>query len=340
MKSTTIALRNLDPQRGGRAELRIDEPEFVPAQLSVSIRRGSATRSFLGPDGWQQSEHLFRAESFGEDRGGLVIVLGPDVVDNELRDFEVVEMTFPEVGMAGQVSWEGITRTVSMFQEPIPPSRNDEPPPLELAEAPPIPDAPPTPLPAEPQQETPVVVPKPPPRGGRIAVALVALLVAAAGVYYVADREPTPPPPPVDPQAGNTGPGSSTPQVEGPDPARPAPSPAQAAFDRARSALAAGDCEAAANGLREATSGGLGAALLFAAQQQDSVDFQHCIFQSANDVRALDNYLKACEAGEADAKPAVQALAEALKRRADAGDTTAAEVLRLKMPKIEAACSD
>ena len=113
MKPTAITLRDVDSLAGGRAELRIDRPEFLPAQISISIRRGTTKLAFLGPDGWQQAEHLFRAESFAETETGLTVIVGPAVVDNALRDDDIVAMTFPEVGMTGQVVWRDITRSLA-----------------------------------------------------------------------------------------------------------------------------------------------------------------------------------------------------------------------------------
>lgn len=334
MNRTTIALRNLDPRRGGRAELTIDPPEFLPARLSVSIRRGATSKGFLGPEGWQQVEHLFQAETFAETEGKLVLVLGPEVVDNELRDFDVVEITFPEVGMVGQVVWEGITRTIALAPEAPPPPPSPLPPP-------------PPPLPGPEVQET---------EGGEtngggggggggrgplIAGAILLLLLLAGGGYWLTRDEGTPVVAVVPPVEPVPTPPPPTPEPPTPDPvAPPAVDPLEAAHGRGLAALEAGDCATAQTELRPGLDAGYGPTLLLWAERQDSVGFEACLTETSNDIRALANYQKACEADTPDVTPALQALLDELKRRADQGDAVAEEVLRVAAPKAIEACAD
>ena len=372
MTPTQIALRNLDPHRGGRAELTIDAPEIVPARLSVSIRRGTQNKGFLGPAGWQQSEHLFLAQSFREAGDRLVLVMGPDVVDNELRDFDVVEMTFPEVGMVGQVVWEGITRSVQLIDEP-PGGRGSGGGDVTQGgttaggsgEGPPGGTGPGTGPGTTGTGSTgtgntgtgtgttgtgttgtgtsgPGLS-----RGALLAGLLALLLVAAALVWLkpwapgpepdaVAAPAPDPEPEPVpDPEPT---PGDDPAEAPAVDPA-PAGDPMDAALESGRAAIAAGDCAAAQTALRPGVEAGHGPTLLLWAEQQDSVEFAPCLTETANDVRALTNYQKACEAGVPDAMPALQALVDDLTRRAGQGDPVAEDVLRVAVPKAVAACT-
>ena len=112
-----------------------------------------------------------------------------------------------------------------------------------------------------------------------------------------------------------------------------------AALESGRAAIAAGDCAAAQTALRPGVEAGHGPTLLLWAEQQDSVEFAPCLTETANDVRALTNYQKACEAGAPDAMPALQALVDDLTRRAGQGDPVAEDVLRVAVPKAVAACT-
>ena len=362
MTPTRIALRNLDPHRGGRAELTIDAPEIVPARLSVSIRRGTQNKGFLGPAGWQQSEHLFLAQSFREAGDRLVLVLGPDVVDNELRDFDVVEMTFPEVGMVGQVVWEGITRSVALIDEPGPPGgrtgagtaggsgagAGGGSGPVGSAAGPAGPGTPGTEGATEggtqggngSGKSGGGAVPPGPglPRWLLVAAALLVAVLGAGALAYLKPWAPGPDPEPVAEVAppAETPPATTT---ENTAPPEPAGDPADEAYARGRAAIEAGDCATAQTELRPGMEAGHGPSLLLWAEQQDSVDFTPCLTETSNDVRALTNYLKACEAGAADALPALQALVADLSRRAGQGDPVAEDVLRVAVPKAVAACT-
>lgn len=358
MTPTSIALRNLDPQRGGRAELTIAAPEIVPARLSVTIRRGTQNKGFLGPSGWQQSEHLFLAQSFHDAGDRLVLVLGPDVVDNELRDFDVLELTFPEVGMVGQVVWEGITRSVALIDEPGQPGGGAGP----ATGGSPGQTGPGTPgtnggtdggsgggasggtgstgghpggsaLPPGPGL----------PRWLLVAAALLVVVLGAGALAYLKPWAPAAepvaevaPPSETSETAAETHP--ATP-AEDTSPPEPAGDPAEEAYARGRAAIEAGDCATAQTELRPGMEAGHGPSLLLWAEQQDSVDFAPCLTETANDVRALTNYQKACEAGAAEALPALQALVADLSRRAGQGDPVAEDVLRVAVPKAVAACT-
>ena len=72
--------------------------------------------------------------------------------------------------------------------------------------------------------------------------------------------------------------------------------------------------------------------------RRNSRDFEPCLFETSNDVRALANYEKACQAEAPEAKAALQALLDDLARRRDGGDAVAGEVLRVAAPKALAAC--
>ncbi|MCA8879438.1 MAG: hypothetical protein KDA73_05620 [Rhodobacteraceae bacterium] len=390
MNQTGIALRNLDPQRGGRAELTIDAPEIMPARLSVAIRRGTQNKGFLGPSGWQQSEHLFMAESFREEGGKLVLVLGPDVVDNELRDFDVVEMTFPEVGMVGQVAWEGITRSVQLSEIVPEPKTPRAPAGASSGTGDPAGTAgtggsttgtpggassgTETGTPTGPGGDTggpgggttgPV---EPPAKSGLprwllIAAVLLVVLVAGALAYLkpwekdeiaqteegqtetTQDAESVPPATAEDATPEETAPDTetaepATPPAEEPDGTAPPTDPMQAAYERGRAAITAGDCATAKSELQSGLDAGYGPTVLLWAEQQDSADFTPCLSETSNDVRALDNYRKACEAKVPEAKAALQVLLDDLQRRADEGDPVAEDVLRIATPKAVAACSE
>ena len=339
MKTTQIALRDLDPRAGGKAELTLDFGGPVSDRLSVSIRRGAANRSFLGPDGWQQAEHFFDAELVAPSDGKLVVVLGPAVVDNALRDFDVVEMSFPEADLVGQVVWEGITRSIALTAPPT------APPPAPPSSPPPSPPSPPPPPPAPPPPPSPPPPPPPPPPSRRLLwLLLLALLLAGAGGAWWLTRDtapmdttatvPTPAPPPT-PTPALSPPPAPTPAPKPTPP--PAPTPAEA-HERGLAALEAGDCAAAATAFAPALAADYGPTLLTFAGAQDLRDFEPCLFETSNDVRALANYEKACQAEAPEAKAALAGAARRPRAASRRGDAVAGEVLRVAAPKALAAC--
>ncbi len=145
---------------------------------------------------------------------------------------------------------------------------------------------------------------------------------------------PTPAPPPT-PTPAPAPPPTPTPAPEPTPP--PAPTPAEA-HELGLAALEAGDCAAAATAFAPALAADYGPTLLTFAGAQDSRDFEPCLFETSNDVRALANYEKACQAEAPEAKAALQALLDDLARRRDGGDAVAGEVLRVAAPKALAAC--
>ena len=116
--------------------------------------------------------------------------------------------------------------------------------------------------------------------------------------------------------------------------------PELSAYERGLTALKAGQCDDARSAILEAIAEGSGDAALLMAENQDSVDFESCMTETPNDIRALGNYSAACKAGVDGAKEKLEALEAALTARSDGGDVVASEVLRVAFPKAKEACSE
>jgi len=115
--------------------------------------------------------------------------------------------------------------------------------------------------------------------------------------------------------------------------------PMQAAYEAGVAAFEAGECDAARSSLLEAEELGSDHAALFWAEHTDSLDFDGCLADRSNDIRALDRYEIACKAGLDGVQEKVALLeTELTRRRDDEGDPIAGQVLTLKMPAIKEAC--
>ncbi len=111
---------------GGFARLLFDlQAPSVPANLTVSFKRGGEQEPWLGPGGWQASEHLFRPVSAEALRDGLSLVVGPEVV-NQIEAFTSVMAHLPDLEVFGLATWEA-TPGFAVRSPPAP-----EPEPVEV----------------------------------------------------------------------------------------------------------------------------------------------------------------------------------------------------------------
>jgi hypothetical protein len=323
--SDTIQIRNVDPLSGGKVEISTAAPASPSASYSVVVRRGTARDPFLGPDGWQQVEYCFAPVASRVENDWLILTFGSDLVDNVIRIDDVVDLAIHELDRNAVVSWSGITRSVTLT---TPAAANPIPPlpmvPLPNTETPPPSSTPPRSNPAEASvsARSPFLW---------LLPFFVLLLCSAAGIAYwfLWRSAPTAISYPVDPAA------TLLTEV---DPETPAPVSLVSAYERGVTAFAAGDCDTARVALQEAVTDGSGPALLFWAEQQDSLEFKECLTQSANDIRALDYYKRACAADMPDVSARLTVFQVELQRRADEGDITASEVLRVAFPAALTAC--
>ncbi|MEE2950489.1 MAG: hypothetical protein VYD57_04435 [Pseudomonadota bacterium] len=134
MSDASLRLIDGDPLAGGKARLIVEPaPTSLPDPVLVTISRGTQRLPFLGPKGWQATEHGFVAqrETSGDNR--LSLLLGSAVVDNPaLRDYDILEIALRDTGLSGRVVWEGITRSVAISpvsEPPAPPEPSPPPPP-------------------------------------------------------------------------------------------------------------------------------------------------------------------------------------------------------------------
>jgi hypothetical protein len=332
-------ISDVNPLAGGHVAITAPLPAFAIPSYSVIVRRGTTKNPFLGPDGWQPVEHAFPAQSCETIGDRVQLILGPELVDSAIRPDDVVQLTIPELDLTDVVVWSGITRSVTLTD---------------------VPKVTATPTAIKPTSEpdsgadiAPDVGPdfnqQAPNKFGKMWVLLVLAILIGGGVYWAFFHDTTPTDPIVVP----------IPEIEEavslpPDPAenpidsdtdRPADHPAQSAAEDAQSAyqrgvaaFEAGECPSARSALQHAKSKEYGPALLFWAQQQDSVEFQPCITGAANDISALNHYKRACEAGVDTVMPDLNAFETELKRRAAQGDIVASEVLRVAFPNIKTIC--
>ncbi len=89
-----------------------------PAGLQVALRRGGEADPWLGPSGWQASEHLFRSHAVAAEAQGLCVIVGPEVV-NLVEAFTSIMVSLPEFGVYGVATWE----TTPGFAIAPPPAR-------------------------------------------------------------------------------------------------------------------------------------------------------------------------------------------------------------------------
>lgn len=133
-----IELRDGDRLHGGRVELLVAEQGTgIPASCPAIIRRGTTKEPFLGPTGWQAVEYEFHPTEAYEEAGRLVLRFGPELVDNVLRDDDIVQIALPVLGVEDVIAWSGITRSVTVSEVPRPPGRD----PLKGVAPPPTPKA-------------------------------------------------------------------------------------------------------------------------------------------------------------------------------------------------------
>lgn len=107
MQRVALTIEDDDTRSGGgfaRLLFAIDRKP-APAQLKVTFKRGGEAEPWLGPSGWQASEHAFKALSVSTEPQGLSLVVGPEVV-NQIEAFTSVMASLPELEVYGVATWE------------------------------------------------------------------------------------------------------------------------------------------------------------------------------------------------------------------------------------------
>ncbi len=120
MERVDLRIEDDDSRSGGgfaRLIFAIDQRP-APASLSVTIKRGGEADPWLGPSGWQASDHAFRALSVSAEPEGLCLVVGPEVV-NQVEAFTSVMASLPDLGAYGVATWEA-TPGFAVAPEPDP----------------------------------------------------------------------------------------------------------------------------------------------------------------------------------------------------------------------------
>jgi hypothetical protein len=111
LRPVAVELADADAGAGGRAMLRFLGVGAPPAPgLTVAVWCTDPAAPWLGPHGWQSTEHYFRPESAEAQGQDVVLVVGREIVDN-IADFTVVEIQLPEQDVHGAVSWQDVARS-------------------------------------------------------------------------------------------------------------------------------------------------------------------------------------------------------------------------------------
>ena len=102
-----------DPIRaqGGFAALEIAGAgsDGAPSEdISIIIGGGESDAPYLGPNGWQASEHYWKPTDRRAEGDALIFVLGPEI-SGQIEDFTPLQITIPALDLAGVVIWDGIT---------------------------------------------------------------------------------------------------------------------------------------------------------------------------------------------------------------------------------------
>ena len=135
MRQVPVELADADAGAGGRAMLRFLGVGGPPAAgLTVAVWSNDPAAPWLGPHGWQSTEHYFRPETAEAQGPDLVLFVGREIVDN-IADFTVVEVQLPEQGVRGAVSWQDVNRSYAPISpgsgtKPVTETRSPPPPPL------------------------------------------------------------------------------------------------------------------------------------------------------------------------------------------------------------------
>ncbi len=107
MQRVALSIEDDDSRSGGgfaRLVFAVDRRP-APSSLIVTFKRGAEAEPWLGPSGWQASEHAFIALSVSADSRELSLVVGPEVV-NQVEAFTSIMAHLPELELYGVATWE------------------------------------------------------------------------------------------------------------------------------------------------------------------------------------------------------------------------------------------
>lgn len=357
MNPIELRISNEPVATGGYARLTlVGAAEPKPEALKISIQRGEESNPFLGPSGWQSSEHYFEVSKIEVEAADLVVILGPDIVD-QVEDYTLLQFSFPEIDAMGVVSWEGVTASIGGLTgggigggktEAIDvPSKGPN---QGLETQIDVKDNSKTDVPNDQdkagtdvdQVEDPQPLPPPPPPPGPQSkpvwlwpVIGVVLLGLGVGAWFLFGDSGDPVNPEEDPVA--EAPQGPEPESE-PEPELDEESELARLHREGVEALGRNQCDVAKSKLEQSLAGEYGPSILLWAEETDSLDFRSCLASTRDDVRSARYYKQACEKDVDGAKPAFEAWNAELTKRSDRGDVTAGEVIRLFVADIEAAC--
>ncbi len=159
----------------GHARLRLEGVDEL-ADPRFRLRRRGAEAEHLGPQGWQNSPVLLEPDAVEPEAGGVVLKVGPAVVDRMAADAPI-ELELPALGLTLRSYWPDIApspgaadrtlaRPTREPRQPAAPVRPAAPPPAPEPAPPPV-----TPIPEPPRLEPEPPEPEPPAPEPRAACA-------------------------------------------------------------------------------------------------------------------------------------------------------------------------
>ncbi|MBC6416657.1 MAG: hypothetical protein GDA47_02385 [Rhodospirillales bacterium] len=107
MERVTLTIADDDNRpSGGHARLLFEGVALRSARnLALTLRRGGESDLWLGPSGWQASEHRFESQETRAEGRNLAVIVGPEVV-NLIEAYTTVMAILPDLEICGVATWE------------------------------------------------------------------------------------------------------------------------------------------------------------------------------------------------------------------------------------------
>ncbi|MBC6406017.1 MAG: hypothetical protein GDA41_09920 [Rhodospirillales bacterium] len=107
MERVTLTIADDDSRPGGGHACLLFEGVAPRSarNLALTLRRGGESDTWLGPSGWQASEHRFESQETRTEGRNLAVIVGPEVV-NLVEAYTTVMAILPDLQICGVATWE------------------------------------------------------------------------------------------------------------------------------------------------------------------------------------------------------------------------------------------